>query len=199
MKHITLSIDIGVKNLGWTLFASSNSFIETEDKAINIQDIGVTFGIYNITESVDRKDNVVVERSKAVMSFFKKIAKSFIIDYVIIERQVPTNEVAMELMYCITTAAQFYVTSSDNIIIFDPKLKFTMLGLAYDTKNKAHKRLSIEICRSIIINIVHDKLHEYDHYDKRDDIADSFNQGIEWLCVNKKITYSLHDIKALLH
>lgn len=195
--HAVVSIDIGRVNLGWTIFASEKSFKKGEAK--NISDISITFGIFNITERL--KDNKLVkERCRIIHDFWKRIASNFTVDYVIIEKQVNINTIAMELMYSICTAAQFLTESADDVIMFDPKLKFTWLGLAYTRENKAHKAQSVNICRSILVNTVEDEslIDKFDKFEKKDDIADSFNQAFDWLIYQDKINYTFADIRKNL-
>ena len=197
-QHAIVSIDVGIKNLGWTIFASPNTFKDGEI-VTKIDELHVNFGVHGIDSQANANNSIVIERCKHVKKFFQHIANSFKIDYVIIERQVNANERAMELMYAITTAAQCYTDEFEDVIIFDPKLKFNLLKIPYDTKNKAHKRLSIEICRSVLQAITEDKVEDFDKFPKKDDVADSFNQAFEWMCHKKMINYTLNDIKMLLH
>jgi hypothetical protein len=198
IMHVIVSIDVGIKNLGWTILASPNSFKNSE-MVTEIEQLQVNFGVYGIDPQADKDNSIVTERCKHVKRFFQHIANNFKIDYVIIERQVNANERAMELMYAITTAAQCYTDEFEDVIIFDPKLKFNLLKIPYDTKNKAHKRLSIEICRSILQAITEDKVLDFDKFLKKDDVADSFNQAFEWMCHKKMVNFTLTNIKKLLH
>lgn len=193
-KHIVLSIDIGVKNLGWTIFASDNSFKTTAKQPF--ENISVTFNIFNITNAVSANASIVTERCNAVSQFMKQINNNFIIDYVVIERQVPSNIKAMELMYAITTAAHCYTETPNDVIIFDPKLKFQMLNIDYDTENKHHKRQSIVMCRTMLITLAECKVEAFDQFDKQDDVSDSFNQAFEWLCENRKLAYTLKEMRS---
>lgn len=198
LQHVIVSIDVGIKNLGWTIFASPNSFKDGEI-VTEIEQLQVNFGVYGIDPQANKDNSIVTERCKHVKRFFQHIANSFKIDYVIIERQVNANERAMELMYAITTAAQCYTDEFEDVIIFAPALKFNLLKMPYDTKNKAHKKLSIEICRSVLQAITEDKVEDFDKFPKKDDVADSFNQAFEWMCHKKLVNFTLSDIKKLLH
>ena len=152
-----LSIDIGIHNLAYALF----------------DDDIVWFDIYDVDNKMkafERRTNVVLSRTKYLHEFVKDIFENNNITKVIIERQVPTNTIAMEIMYMLTGIVYTYC---NNIVIFDPKLKFTTIGLPYDTHNKAHKKLSIEIVEKYLENknkILFDKLQTYE---KKDDISDA--------------------------
>jgi hypothetical protein len=85
------------------------------------------------------------------VEFFKIFREKF--EAIIIERQVNINTVAMELMYATTATA---LSICRNIIIFDPKMKFTHLKIKYDTKNKNHKTQSVEIVKKYLnLNFPH--------------------------------------------
>ena len=154
-----LSIDIGIKNLGWAYF----------------NDGALKFGIFVIDDGKKQK-SVVIHRCRRVNEFFDSFADKQI-DHIVIERQVITNTSAMELMYAITMKA---MTIAD-VFIFDPKLKFTYYHEPYDTKNKAHKRLSIEKAHRYLSAHHEDLLYEFEDYDKLDDISDAINQGLTYM------------------
>ena len=177
-----LSIDIGTTNLGYT-------FIDFDTKC-GLADMGIRFGIFRIDAGKKVKDSIVIHRIKKVKELFSLFP---ILDYVIIERQVNINTEAMELMYAITSAAMLRV--GDNCVtIFDPKLKFTHYHLKYDTKGKAHKRLSIQIAHEFLEAYYPELIDEFSMYEKKDDISDSLNQAIVWLRKNNMIKISDPDI-----
>ena len=55
----------------------------------------------------------------------------------------------MSLMYSIISIALFY---TKNIILFNPTDKFTLPKIKYSTKNKAHKKLVVDIAYNLITN-----------------------------------------------
>ena len=180
-----LSIDIGIKNLGWTYIVVDE--IEQRKKAITkcdecdvsfFQNISeLRFGIYSIDENKTYKDSVVKWRCKKINDFFAMFDS---LDYIIIERQVNTNTMAMELMYAIVMKAMSVVGES-NVFIFDPKVKFTFYGEEYTTKNKAHKKYSIAKATNILTQEYPELLDEFNKYNKKDDISDSLNQLLTFL------------------
>ena len=89
-----LSIDIGIKNLGFAIYNQIDS---------------LDFGLYNINDDIkdptNSKTNVITERCKAVKRFFESLKfKSY--EAVIIERQVANNSIACYLMYSIMNMSQ---------------------------------------------------------------------------------------------
>ena len=231
-KHnAMISIDIGYKNLGYTIFVISdpvnnighdigdnstdhtyannnvnnndNTCVDdTDNNTNNITDnnnidhmnvnnidnsivdnttltfsnITPIFDIFNITDfaSKIKHVNIVESRCIAINTFFDNIAKQYNIIRIIIEKQVPNNTIAMELMYSIYTKSLQYCDHND-IIIFDPKLKFSSISETYDTKNKKHKRQSILYAENLIKSTYPSLLQQFNSHPKKDDIADSFN------------------------
>ena len=151
-----LSIDIGLRNLGYALFDKQNGQL--------------TFGVYDVDSHLHNKKDLVVSRSLILKDFIKDLFDKYDIESVIIERQVSSNTQAMELMYLLTVIITNYTTK---IEIFDPKLKFTRLNLKYSTKNRAHKKLSVSIIKNYLEANHKDLLEEFSTHNKLDDIADA--------------------------
>ena len=167
-----LSIDIGIKNLGWAYF--NNDLL--------------TFDIYTIDDKKKSKESVVMHRCKKVEEFFKQFEDKPI-DYIVIERQVNNNTMAMELMYAITMKA---LTITENIFIFDPKLKFTFYNEEYTTKNKLHKKRSVEKAREYINTNYENMVETFESHDKLDDISDAINQGLTYIDMLRKSKQTKH-------
>ena len=155
MNSAVLSIDIGIHNLGWCIMSTN------DDKMLE-------FGLFDIDEN--KNADIVVYRTSVVHKFVSSMFIQYDISTVIIERQVNINTMAMELMYCLVSAIYPW---TQNIIIFDPKLKFTTLALKYDTKNKNHKRLSINIVRKWLQQYHPNMVDIFEQYHKKDDISDA--------------------------
>lgn len=182
--YYILSIDIGVKNLGYSIIGVS--------KLMNLKDISIRFGIVNLSES----DTTISARCESLYKFLDKIFTAIKITTVIIEKQVPNNIKAMELMYAIYGMATVMLKGQQsNIIVFDPKLKFTSLNVPYDTKNKQHKRQSISYAKSFIEKQLPNKLSEFVKHTKKDDISDSINQALVWIA-SQHLTTAI-DIETL--
>ena len=131
----------------------------------------MVFGLYDIDANLPFNDDVVVSRVSVINSFVKEIFTEYpSISMVVIERQVNVNTMAMELMYALTATVYNYCK---DIVIFDPKLKFTTLSLKYSTQNKAHKKLSVAIVRNYLAQNRPHLLPLFDNNKKRDDIADA--------------------------
>lgn len=170
INHCILSIDIGIKNLGYAIISYTKNITLHR---LSLEDITLEFDTFNITQQLKRSDNVVIGRCKAMHNFFISIADKYAIDTVIIERQVARNTMAMELMYCISSIAMFY---TNDVVIFDPKNKFNKLNLPYSTVNKEHKKQSINYAHEIIKSKFELKLPSFTSHAKRDDISDAINQ-----------------------
>ena len=162
-----LSIDIGIKNLGFAIYYQIGSEAITFD-----------FGLYNINDNINNhtnsKTNVIAERCKAVKRFFESLKfKSY--EAVIIERQVASNSIACYLMYAIATEALNY---TNNVVIFTPAEKFKTFQIPYSTTNKQHKRLSIILASNLIQKHFPKMTHKFNSFEKKDDISDAINQLI---------------------
>jgi hypothetical protein len=158
----TLSIDIGIRHLGYSILNGD----------------GLIFDIFDI-EGTIKKDpklkklnSVPVQRAYVLNQFLTEIVDKYSIERIIVERQVQTNTVAMELMYSIISLCITKIPL-EALIIYDPKKKFTDLHLKYSTKNKAHKRLSISVCREKLSQLYPVLVNDFDSHSKKDDIADS--------------------------
>lgn len=179
--HAILSLDLGIKNIGYAIVSYSKF------GKLSFADLNIKFGIYDISENIPKGCNIVNGRCSALHSFFNNIIESYSIDFIIIERQVSRNTMAMELMYATTAISLFHCS---DVIIFDPKNKFTKLNIGYDTNNKKHKKQSITYARNLINTAFTDKLNEFENHSKKDDISDALNQCFVWMLENEflKIT-----------
>lgn len=181
-KHCILSIDLGIKNLGYSLISY------THYGKLSFEDLHIDFGIFNIADNLTKKTNIVVGRCNTLHDFFCDIVEDgYVIDFVIIERQVSRNTMAMELMYATTAIAMFHCS---DIIIFDPKNKFNKLDIEYSTESKKHKKQSTNYARNLIMKKYEDLLPTFDSYEKKDDISDSLNQAFVWMLENGMIRVS---------
>ena len=169
-----VSIDVGEKNLGWTVaYAPAQNDIE-------LSKLMFRSGVYDFKPA--RKVDVVTHRVKSIIEFFDKLIGKTEVYGAVIERQVNLNQAAMQMMYSIATVLHMH---TDNVSIFDPKRKFIAIGQQYDTKNKKHKKQSIANMRKMITYLDKNKNKCAEGLatvlfsaSKGDDIADSFNQLI---------------------
>lgn len=151
-----LSIDIGVHNLGYAVYDVENNILN--------------FDVYDIDKHKNRNENTVIGRVKAVSAFLDNLFMKYTFTKVIIERQVSNNICAMEMMYLLAGIINEY---GAEIVIFDPKCKFTALSIPYDTRNKAHKKLSVMIAENYITKYYNVQLKNFQAFKKKDDIADA--------------------------
>lgn len=158
----TLSIDVGTRHLGY-------SILTNEGLIFDIFDIEDT---YNRDPKLKKLDSIPVQRAYVLDQFLTDIIEKYSIERIIVERQVQTNIVAMEIMYSIISLCITKI-SLDALIIYDPKKKFTDLHLKYSTKNKEHKKLSINVCREKLAQLYPALLPSFEKHKKKDDIADS--------------------------
>lgn len=190
--HSILSIDIGIKNLGYSII----SYTKLGKKELN--DLNIEFDIFDISQHLKKKDNIVCSRCDVLINFLQEqieIHGQF--EKVIIERQVNTNTMAMELMYAITMGIKALIPEAD-IIIFDPKDKFLKLGLEYSTKSKAHKKQSIQYARKIISSYYPQMMVHFEQFDKKDDVSDAINQCLVWMLSNGFLRMNVENYKNML-
>ena len=151
-----LSIDIGKKNLGYTIY-NENIF---------------KFGLFNITQKIkEKKLNENIEgRNQVLIKWLNHQRKKYNITKIVVEKQVIKNVVAMCIESCILTFALMYKL---DFLVFDPKNKFTFTEDRYDSKKKEHKKLAIKYAINTIKNIDESLLEIFNQYEKKDDISDS--------------------------
>ena len=173
--HAVISIDLGIKNLGWTVLMWDGSSV------VRIDDMRVRFGVYNIDANVPKRMNTVVGRCESLRTFFGQMteaAKGAMIEAIVIERQVSRNTMAMGLMYA-TTALAMEIT--DEVVIFDPKSKFNKVGVTYVTERKQHKKQSIRYAGNVLRKWWRDGMGLFESMRKKDDVSDAIIQGLVWL------------------
>lgn len=151
-----LSIDIGRKNLGYSIYDG--------DKLV--------FDIFNISEQLKpiKKRENIEGRNTVMIDWLNKLTKKYNINKIVVEKQIINNVVAMCIQSCIITYA---LVNSIEIISFDPKNKFTFTGDNYNSKNKEHKKLVIQYTINLLTKLYPDKLEQFNKYKKQDDISDS--------------------------
>ena len=155
-SEIILSIDIGKKNLGYTIY-NENIF---------------KFGLFNITQKIKEKklNENIEDRNQVLIRWLNRQRKRYNITKIVVEKQVIKNVVAMCIESCILTFALMYKL---DFLVFDPKNKFTFTEDRYDSKKKEHKKLAIKYAINTIKNIDESLLEIFNQYEKKDDISDS--------------------------
>lgn len=151
-----LSIDIGKKNLGYSIFDGSN----------------LRFGIFDITYHIKKnrlKENME-GRNKILLTWLKKLHNKYRFDKIIVEKQVIRNVVAMCIQSCIIS---FGFMNNIPVESYDPKNKFVFTGDTYNSAKKEHKRLAIKYASNLLKTSYPDKLEYFNTFQKQDDISDS--------------------------
>ena len=161
-----ISIDIGIKNLAVVVITNYEN---------DIKDISVKFNLYNLNNYNYNSDSIIINRCIIINNIFKELSIQYNFYQVIIERQVVQNIIANRLMYAIITSALNY---TDNIIIFNPIDKFIKLNINYTTKNKSHKKLSIDLIKNFLYNMDNESLISFNSFVKKDDLADALLQAL---------------------
>jgi hypothetical protein len=167
-----ISFDIGTKNLAYTII--------TADKQLY-------FKLVNIDERIKRKEiksfgrcRVLSEIMEEVVSLINNGENNSMNEganenspllKVVIEKQMKTNVIAMNLMYSLITIAFQY---TEDIVVFVPNQKFVLLKQDFSTVNKSHKALSIRLTKVLLEEYYPEKLLEFTQLKKKDDVADSF-------------------------
>ena len=193
MSEIIISIDIGERNLGWTVVEIKQSK--------DIREFKFSCGVYDIKSSPNyRKYNPVISRISIISDFVDSLinAKPEIkLRAAIIEEQVRAATINRCLMYCVATALRKH---TDNIILFKPYEKFTRIKQQIDTQHKKHKQLSIENMKKITkhYNLVNVET-ELEKHKKKDDIADSFNQLIIQLIKWDLVDITFDELSEILN
>ena len=147
-----LSIDIGRRNLGYVIGNKQS----------------LTMGLYDIDEG--KRGKGVLYRTVRIHEFLKEKFDKYPIEVVIIEKQVPQNKVAMEIMYLFVSAVYFYCKK---VILYQPKRKFTSLSVNYTTKHKAHKKLAIDLVKNYLEKYKPEDYCIFESFTKQDDISDA--------------------------
>lgn len=151
-----LSIDIGKKNLGYSIYDGTN----------------LEFGMYNITQQIklSKLKQNIEGRNTVLINWLNEIKSKYTINKIIVEKQIIRNVVAMCIQSCIIS---FGLMNSIEVFTFDPKNKFTFSGDNYNSKNKEHKKLVVKYTTNLLTKLYPDKLELFNSIPKQDDISDS--------------------------
>lgn len=154
--YTILSIDIGKKNLGYSIYDGTN----------------LEFGIFNITQQIKllKLTQNIEGRNTVLINWLNEIKSKHNINKIVVEKQVIRNVVAMCIQSCIIA---FSIMNSIEVFTFDPKNKFSFTGDNYNTKNKEHKKLVVKYTTNLLTKLHPDKLDYFNSTPKRDDISDS--------------------------
>ena len=191
-KFNILSIDIGIKNLGFAVL----SYDKLGKKKLD--DFSILFDIFDISKHLKKKGDIVNARCCALIAWLLELKEHHgNFQTVVIERQVNRNTMAMELMYALTMGLHLIFPSIE-IVIFDPKDKFLKLGLVYSTQSKAHKKQSTRYANSLIHIFWPSHEQYFVKFGKKDDVSDAINQALVWLLINGILNYSIEEYVSLI-
>jgi hypothetical protein len=151
-KAVAMSVDLGVKNLAFSLFDEDGELVD--------------FDLINT--GIGQK--TAVERCKWV--------KNFVSEYpdckkLVIEKQLPVNVVCFALMY--TFVSVFLCREGGEVVVTPPWVKFGKLGMKMDTQKKAHKK---ETAEKVLEYLNDEQKEKFRRFWKKDDIADCILQFI---------------------
>jgi Holliday junction resolvasome RuvABC endonuclease subunit len=174
-KNIILSIDIGMKNLGITSVVYSSDVVDltTSD---------VVFYNYNLANL-----STITDRCKRLRAILNQLIGNYICTKIIIEKQFNNNTIAMCLMYALTSIGQEICINDGDLVVFAPDQKFRYINEKYETRNRKHKKKSVDHALKFISTHLQDKIDDFNRIHKKDDIADSLNQLIIQLIMWNKL------------
>lgn len=174
-----ISIDIGKINTGFAILLNDDSknliigLLNITDSKVNTTDESLKDDFENEIKKLKLKKtiSVVIHRGLVLKTFFDIVFEKYEIEKVIIERQSQHNPTAQEIEYMITGIC---LNRTSDIIIFNPINKFSLVNIKYDTKNKAHKKLSVRIISNLLESDSNEDIKNFfNSLDKKDDIADA--------------------------
>lgn len=168
-----LSIDIGKVNQGFAILSNdvmTIGLLNITERSIqtNSEELKNRFVSEIAGKNIKKQSSVVLQRGLVLKTFLNIVFDLFQIDQVIIERQSQNNPTAQEIEYMITGIS---LNRTEKITIYNPINKFTHVGLKYDTKNKAHKKLSVKVV-SLVIEFDPCR-YFFESLEKKDDVADA--------------------------
>ena len=142
-NYTILSIDIGKKNLGYSIYNG----------------VELKFGIFNITKYIKQyKLHENMEgRNTILLNWLKQLYKKYGINKIVVEKQVINNVVAMCIQSCIIS---FGILNNIEILSYDPKNKFTFSGDTYNSSKKEHKKLAIKYTENILNSLIKDYINK---------------------------------------
>jgi hypothetical protein len=146
-----ISIDLGTKNLAYSLFSSDNTLRD----------------FFIINPHMQTKS--AFQRCQFITKF---LAQFPTLNLLVIEKQLPQNAVLFALMYGFVSAFMV-MHPRGKIQIVSPIAKFDNLNIKCDTKNKNHKRRIVEVLIEYPNEFQKKKLSTFE---KKDDIADCVMQ-----------------------
>lgn len=154
-----IAVDIGVKHFAYAIF----------DEDLNQRDKFIDFDVIELKQ----KDKDLIDD---LIEWFKEFKS---VKCVIIEQQVKNNVKALIIQNIIMTICTL---KGIDYYVFNPKLKFKLMGESIKLNYKERKQKSIDYILMYFnkYNLIDMKL-KFMRFIKKDDVADALNMGIMYL------------------
>lgn len=166
---IYLSIDVGLKNLGYIIYDSDS------DKILR-------WGIINICNDNANTVNLI-DVGKNICDMFIKQVDIFDIGKVIIENQQGINAIRMKSVQMMIT--MYFIKNNIDVCHWSSSNKLKKYNLPKKTTYVQRKKESIRITKEEIINQYPEWETHFSKHPKKDDLADAFLQLISYLECDK--------------
>ena len=213
MSLKVLSIDPGVKNLGWSIVSFENEKINLYDYGImnlkdppkcnlctnpsfyfSLSEIEMIYCCEGHKESFEGckklKEKTIGELTDYLINKCDEKFKNLDFDIVVLENQPGFKNPHMKSIQMILFT--YFKMRNKKVIIQNPCVKF--YGKKFKcggNKYKLSKNFSVECTKVLLKKKEFEKLKEYG---KLDDICDAINHGVSYLCRGKDIPYCIKKI-----
>jgi hypothetical protein len=167
---IYLSIDIGIKNMGYLIYDTDLSRI-------------IKWDIITLCETNASKVDMIT-LGKTINTKFKEIFSSYQIHSVIIENQIGFNAIRMKSVQSMVSM-YFIDHYIDNICYWNASNKLKDYGLPKKTTYAQRKKESINITKSQITELYPEHIDFFMSHKKKDDLADAYLQFVSYIKNNK--------------
>ena len=165
---LCLSIDVGIKNLGYIIYDASENTIKD----------------WNIIELCDKNTNAckadLIDIGKKMHEKFPSVFDIYHYDEIIIENQIGQNAIRMKTLQGMITM-YFIEKNYKNIYFWNASQKLKNFSITRKTTYNERKKLSVEITKHIICEYYPDFETHYLSHKKKDDLADCFLQLLDFL------------------
>ena len=160
-----IAVDIGVKHFAYAVINNKEQSSLDPQGDNDISD-------FNIIE-LNKNNNVLIND---LIKWFKKFKN---VKTVIIEQQVKNNVKALIIQNIIMTICKL---KGIDYYVFNPKLKFKLMGESMKLNYKERKQKSIDYIIMYFnkYNLIEMKL-KFMRFIKKDDVADALNMGLMYL------------------
>tara|TARA_A100001015_G_C14894883_1_gene673984 strand:+ start:153 stop:650 length:498 start_codon:yes stop_codon:yes gene_type:complete len=163
---IYLSIDVGIKNLGYIIYDTNLSQI-------------IRWDIITLCETNASKVDMIT-LGKTMNDTFNETFSSYSIDKVIIENQIGFNAIRMKSVQSMITMYFIHKGILD-ICYWNASNKLKDYDLPKKTTYAQRKKESINITKTQITNTYPDNLDYFMSHKKKDDLADAYLQLVSYI------------------